>query len=107
MDLRGTGFSGGCIDYLGPRDGADLKHVIEWLGRQPWSNGRVGLTGVSYVGSTPILAAAQKPHALKTIVPIARWPPVYDSPFQDGRPLLAPRASKNSGVYHTPRATRA
>ena len=106
MDLRGTGFSHGCIDYLGPRDGGDLKHVIDWLGRQAWSNGRVGVTGVSYVGSTPILAAAQRPEALKTIVPIAGWPQVYDSQFQGGVPFLAHWASKTYGVYDVPGVAR-
>ena len=58
MDLRGTGFSDGCLDHLGPDDAKDLHQVVEWAASQPWSTGRVGMTGHSYVGSTPTVAAA-------------------------------------------------
>lgn len=61
--LRGTGRSTGCLDHIGEKDAGDLKTVIEWAADQPWSNGRVGLTGHSYVGSTPNAAAAQRPGA--------------------------------------------
>jgi putative CocE/NonD family hydrolase len=57
LDLRGTGQSAGCLDHLGPNDALDLKHAVEWLANRPWSNGRVGMTGHSYVGSTPSVAA--------------------------------------------------
>ena len=63
MDLRGTGQSDGCLDHLGAKDAQDLKDVVEWAASQPWSNGRVGMTGHSYVGSTPSLAAAMHPRA--------------------------------------------
>src|SRR5688500_208957 len=53
MDLRGTGRSQGCLDHLGPKDARDLKQIVEWAASQPWSNGKVGMTGHSYVGSTP------------------------------------------------------
>src|SRR5919109_2372970 len=71
VDVRGTGNSEGCMDYLGARDRQDFHDVVEWAGTQPWSNGNVGIIGVSYVGSTPILAAASRPEHLRTIVPIA------------------------------------
>lgn len=86
MDLRGTGRSTGCLDHLGPNDGRDLKFIIEWAAAQPWSNGRVGMTGHSYVGSTPILAAAQNPTGLVTIAPSAGLASMYDHQFQMGVP---------------------
>ncbi len=88
MDLRGTGRSEGCLDHLGPNDGADLKRVVEWAAKQKWSNGRVGMTGHSYVGSTPMLAAAQNPRGLATIVPSAGIARMYDHKFQDGVPYF-------------------
>lgn len=86
MDLRGTGRSQGCLDHLGPDDQKDLKTVVEWAASQPWSNGRVGMTGHSYVGSTPMAAAAQNPRGLATIVPSAGLASMYDHQFQAGVP---------------------
>jgi putative CocE/NonD family hydrolase len=87
-DLRGTGKSGGCLDHLGPRDLADSKELIDWIAKQPWSNGRVGMTGHSYVGSTPSMAAAENPKALKTIVPSAGLAGMYHHKFQVGVPYF-------------------
>jgi len=86
MDLRGTGRSQGCLDHLGPKDARDLKQVVEWAASQAWSNGRVGMTGHSYVGSTPPVAAAQRPRGLATIVPSAGLATMYDHQFQAGVP---------------------
>jgi predicted acyl esterase len=88
MDLRGTGLSDGCLDHLGPKDAQDLKDVVEWAASQPWSNGRVGMTGHSYVGSTPSLAAAMNPDGLETIVPSAGMATMYDHQFQAGVPYF-------------------
>jgi predicted acyl esterase len=88
MDLRGTGRSTGCLDHLGQKDRSDLKAVVEWAAAQDWSNGRVGMTGHSYVGSTPSLAAAAKPNGLVTIVPSAGMATMYDHQFQAGVPYF-------------------
>ena len=87
-DLRGSGLSQGCFDYLGQTDRKDVYEVVEWLARQPWSNGRVGMIGVSYPGSTPILAAAARPPHLRTIVPIAGISQMYEHQFQNGVPYF-------------------
>ncbi|HET9737435.1 MAG TPA: CocE/NonD family hydrolase [Solirubrobacteraceae bacterium] len=88
MDLRGTGRSQGCLDHLGLRDARDLKQIVEWSAGQRWSNGRVGMTGHSYVGSTPSVAAAQDPQGLATIVPSAGLASMYDHQFQAGVPYF-------------------
>ncbi|HEV2087991.1 MAG TPA: CocE/NonD family hydrolase [Cryptosporangiaceae bacterium] len=88
MDLRGTGKSQGCLDHLGPKDRGDLKEVVEWAASRAWSNGRVGMTGHSYVGSTPSAAAAMKPRGLVTIVPSAGLARMYDHQFQAGVPYF-------------------
>ena len=88
MDLRGTGKSDGCLDHLGPNDAKDLEQVVEWSASQPWSNGKVGMTGHSYVGSTPSLAAAMDPEGLATIVPSAGMATMYDHQFQAGVPYF-------------------
>jgi predicted acyl esterase len=88
FDLRGTGRSTGCLDHLGQKDARDLETVIEWLASRSWSNGRVGVTGHSYVGSTPSVAAAQAPEGLETIVPSAGLASMYDHQFNKGVPWL-------------------
>ncbi|MGH2723759.1 MAG: CocE/NonD family hydrolase [Actinomycetota bacterium] len=88
VDLRGTGRSTGCLDHIGQNDATDMKTVIEWAADQPWSNGRVGLTGHSYVGSTPNAAAAMEPEGLVTIVPSAGLASMYDHQFNKGVPWL-------------------
>ncbi|MDP3713384.1 MAG: CocE/NonD family hydrolase [Mycobacteriales bacterium] len=86
VDLRGTGQSGGCLDHMGKKDQADAKAVVEWAASRTWSSGRVGMTGHSYVGSTPQMAAAQNPKGLVTIVPSAGLAAMYHHEFQDGVP---------------------
>ena len=48
------------------RDGVDS---IAWCAEQPWSNGRVGMAGSSYLGFTQVLTAKEQPEALKAWVP--------------------------------------
>lgn len=84
IGIRGTGGSGGCMDLLGPAEQHDLNQAINYLASQPWSNGNVGMIGVSYDGSTPwLVAASGNPH-LKTIVPISGIPSLYDLLFYQG-----------------------
>jgi predicted acyl esterase len=89
MDLRGTGLSSGCLNTLGRADQSDLRDVVEWAASQPWSNGRVGMIGHSYVGSTPLVATQLKPKGLVTIVPSAGLPAIYDHQWQLGVPYNA------------------
>ncbi len=86
MDLRGTGRSSGCLDHLAENDAQDLVTVIEHLAAAEWSNGRVGMTGHSYVGSTPSVAAAMAPEGLVTIAPSAGLASMYDHQFHNGVP---------------------
>lgn len=67
--VRGTGRSGGCWEMMGPNEVRDQATLVEWAAAQEWSNGRVGMIGISYMGTTPWMAAIQAPPALKTIVP--------------------------------------
>jgi len=74
MSVRGTGDSGGCLDFFGPREQKDQAELIEWAGVQPWSSGRVGMHGGSYVGTTVLEAAIQAPPHLKAAVAVAPVP---------------------------------
>jgi predicted acyl esterase len=50
VDSRGCGRTPGVIDHFSPRETDDFDNCIEWSGTQPWSNGKVGLNGISYYG---------------------------------------------------------
>jgi len=67
--VRGSGFSQGQYNYYGPKEQEDGYDLIEWLARQPWCNGNVGMLGDSYFAKTQYTVAVQKPPHLKCIVP--------------------------------------
>jgi predicted acyl esterase len=63
VDSRGAGCSPGVIDHFSPRETKDFYNCIEWAGVQPWSNGKVGLNGISYYGMNQWhVASLQPPH---------------------------------------------
>src|SRR5689334_213999 len=63
VDSRGAGCSPGFIDHFSPRETKDFYDCIEWSGEQPWSNGKVGLNGISYYGINQWqVASLQPPH---------------------------------------------
>ena len=58
-----AGCSPGVIDHFSPRETKDFYDCIEWAGVQPWSNGKVGLNGISYYGINQWhVASLQPPH---------------------------------------------
>ena len=69
VDSRGTGRSEGYLDPFGPVETRDFHEWIEWAGMQPWSNGKVGLIGVSYLAIKQWQVAALRPPHLAAIVP--------------------------------------
>lgn len=69
IDSRGTGRSEGYLDPFGPVETRDYYEWIEWAGVQPWSNGKVGLIGVSYLAIKQWQVAALNPPHLAAIVP--------------------------------------
>ena len=64
VDSRGTGRSPGVLDILTFREAEDLKQCIDWAGVQPWSNGKVGVNGISYYAQIGWLAATLQPKHL-------------------------------------------
>jgi predicted acyl esterase len=72
VDVRGTGSSEGInTDEYMEAEQQDGFEAVEWCARQPWSNGRVGMYGLSYGGFTSIQVAMLRPPHLKAIVPMA------------------------------------
>ena len=64
------------------RDGEDAAELIDWVARQPWSDGRVGRYGGSYEGFTTWAATTRRPPALKAIAPLVAVAPGLDVPME-------------------------
>ena len=69
VDARGWGRSPGFADPFSPRETRDLYECIEWAGAQPWSNGKVGLSGISYYAINQWHVAALQPPHLAAMIP--------------------------------------
>ncbi len=61
VDSRGTGRSPGFVQHFSPRETRDFFDCIEWAGTQPWSNGKVGLSGISYYAMNQWQVASLRP----------------------------------------------
>ena len=68
LSLRGSGRSGGTAT-LYSRFGQDGYDTVEWMARQAWCNGRVGMVGPSALGIAQWLTAKEAPPSLQAIVP--------------------------------------
>ena len=104
--VRGTGHSGGCIQFMGPVEHDDLARIIEFIGKgeeASWSDGNVGMHGLSYEGTTPIEAAISADRArtryLKAIVSIAGMRSAYEMSAADGVPLMRTFRHAFYGAY--------
>lgn len=69
VDMRGTGDSEGVCkgEYL-KQEQDDCLAVIDWLAKQPWCSGSVGMIGISWGGFNGLQVAARKPPALKAVI---------------------------------------
>ena len=69
IDARGWGRSPGYIEPWSPREARDMHACIEWAGTQAWSNGKVGLLGISYYAINQWHAAGLQPPHLAAMIP--------------------------------------
>jgi predicted acyl esterase len=89
-DLRGCGSSDGEGSLLSKQEGEDYHDLIQWAGAQPWSTGRVGLLGVSYLALSQYRAAAERPPYLAAICPWEGFSDAY-------RDLMYPGGVREDG----------
>jgi predicted acyl esterase len=98
VDARGTGKSEGeCCGVYGAGggyEGRDCYDLVDWIARQPWCDGNVGMVGISYFASVQILAAAEKPPHLKAIFANGGHYDAYELAYHGGIMWLMPRASR-------------
>lgn len=76
-DTRGAFYSHGDAVSFGRDEGKDGKALVEWLAEQDWCNGKVGMSGNSYLAITQFLTAAEKPEHLAAIAPWEGFVDVY------------------------------
>ncbi|MEJ8846283.1 CocE/NonD family hydrolase [Variovorax rhizosphaerae] len=87
IDSRGAGRSPGVLDLASATETRDLFECIEWAAVQPWSNGKVGLNGISYYAINQWhVAALQPPH----LAAICVWEGAVDR-YRD--------AARHGGIY--------
>lgn len=97
-DVRGSGASEG--EHIGNYNaggvslGQDAYDFIEWVARQPWCNGVVGMIGISYFGSMQIFAAAERPPSLKAIFVSGGHFDFYETTYHGGIMWFMPRAAR-------------
>jgi predicted acyl esterase len=84
-DVRGAGRSEGEFQFLSRDEQLDNVEMIEWIAKQPWSDGKVGGIGQSYFAFSQWLMAVNKPPHLTCIAPYdALCDPYRDSGFHGG-----------------------
>jgi putative CocE/NonD family hydrolase len=88
VHVRGTGLSGGTFPSreYSEEELDDEVHLIDWLSRQPWSTGRIGMFGESWSGFNALQVAMRNPPALKAIIAAVATEDLYheDAHYQDG-----------------------
>ncbi len=92
VDLRGSGDSEGLLeDEYAPQEQEDGLAVIDWISRQPWCSGNVGMIGISWGGFNGLQIAARRPPALKAVVTVGSTDDRYadDVHYMGGAQLSA------------------
>jgi len=90
VNMRGTTCSGGAFWFFEDSQRTDGYDAIEAVAAQPWSNGNVGMVGISYSGYSQLYVASTRPPHLRAITPL--------SPFSDAyRGILYPGGILNNG----------
>ncbi len=83
-NIRGTGGSGGVFGFFDAQERRDMHDLVEWAGQQPWSDGNVGMVGISYFAMTQLEAAVERPPHLKAIFPVAVSADLYEAALHHG-----------------------
>ncbi|MBV8393643.1 MAG: CocE/NonD family hydrolase, partial [Alphaproteobacteria bacterium] len=86
VDARGTGASFGTRDsFRSPRERSDYREIADWIVAQPWSDGGIGATGISYLGAACDFLASTGHKAVKAIAPLfAVWDTWADNYYPGG-----------------------
>ncbi|MDF3918873.1 CocE/NonD family hydrolase [Salinicola salarius] len=91
VDMRGNGESDGLMeDEYAAQEQADALEVIDWIARQPWCDGKLGMMGISWGGFNGLQVAALRPAPLKAIITLCSTDDRYadDIHYKGGNMLL-------------------
>jgi uncharacterized protein len=83
-NLRGTGGSSGEWGLFDEQERLDLYDLVEWAAGQPWSDGNIGMIGISYFAIAQIGAAAARPPHLKAVFPFEVSSDLYEAAYHYG-----------------------
>lgn len=101
------GIRGNSTDYAPyEHEATDIYDIIDWISKQPWCNGKVGMYGGSYTGFAQWAATKKLHPALKTIVPQVAVMPGYDVPMENNVPTTNILHWPNDNVYKFPPLSR-
>jgi len=85
IDVRGTGASFGTRDaFRSPKERDDFGEIAQWIVEQPWSNGAIGATGISYPGAASLFLAGTGHPAVKAIAPLFAIGDIYADQLYPG-----------------------
>ena len=85
VDVRGTGASFGMRDsFRSPKEREDFAEIADWIVAQPWSDGKIGATGISYPGATSLFLAGKGHPAVKAIAPLFAIGEIYADQLYPG-----------------------
>jgi putative CocE/NonD family hydrolase len=84
VSARGIGGSGGEWTMLDEQERDDIHDVVEWAAAQQWSDGAIGMIGISYFAIAQIAAAITHPPHLKAIFPVALTTDMYEATYHHG-----------------------
>ena len=84
VNVRGSGCSGGAYDFFEPPQWTDGYDVVETLAHQSWSNGDVGMVGISYGGFSQLYVGATRPPHLRALTVLSPYDDTYRSILYPG-----------------------
>ncbi|MFI2809803.1 MULTISPECIES: CocE/NonD family hydrolase [Microbulbifer] len=101
VDLRGSGESSGVmIDQYREQELSDAVEAIDWIARQPWCDGSVGMQGISWGGFNALQVAARRPGPLRAIVSCCSTDDLYvDNMHYMGGCLLTDNLSEATTMF--------
>lgn len=101
VDLRGSGDSEGVLtDEYTEHELSDGEQVIDWIARQPWCDGSVGMMGISWGGFNALQIAARRPPALGAVVAVCATDDTYvDNMHYMGGCLLGDNLSEATTMF--------
>lgn len=85
VDVRGCGASFGTRDsFRSPKEREDYREIADWIVAQPWSDGVIGATGISYLGAAACFLASTGHPAVKAIAPLFATSDTYSDHLYPG-----------------------